>query len=162
MIKDIIVDPNPILRKVGRRITPSDFDDPKFTEMFQDLIDTMYERDGVGIAAPQIGQSIQVCAVAKDYTEDKKRDLILVNPVWQKKSITRVWGEEGCFSVPNIFGKVKRCKKIIVSAIDDTGKPIKFEANDFFARVIQHEVDHLNGVLFIDKAKDLYRIDKQL
>jgi len=122
----------------------------------------MYAKDGVGIAAPQVGESIQVCAIAKDFTADKKSDLILINPIWEKKSIKRAWGEEGCLSVPNIFGKVKRCKKILITALDTAGKPIKIEAEDFFARIVQHEIDHLNGILFVDKAKDLYEVDKKL
>ena len=64
--------------------------------------------------------------------------------------------------MPNVFGKVKRCKKILIKAIDKDGKPVKIEAEDFFARVAQHEIDHLNGILFIDKAKNLYEVEKQL
>jgi peptide deformylase len=162
MILPIFTEPTPILRTPGRFLTPADLSTDKFNQFLLDLVETMYAKDGVGIAAPQVGESIQVCAIAKDFTADKKCDLILINPTWEKKSIKRVWGEEGCLSVPNIFGKVKRCKKILITALNQKGEPVKIEAEDFFARIAQHEIDHLNGVLFIDKAKDLYEVDKKL
>lgn len=163
MIKNIITEPEPILRKKGREITPADFNDSELKLLISDLIETLYATsNGVGIAAPQIGQSVQVCVIAKDYTEKKDKDLVLINPVWHKLGLTKVWGEEGCFSVPNTFGKVKRYKKIKINALDENGKQIQFEASGFFARIIQHEVDHLNGILFIDKAKNIYRTDNLL
>ncbi|MCX6782190.1 MAG: peptide deformylase [Candidatus Magasanikbacteria bacterium] len=162
MVLNILTDPNPILRTPGREVTAADLSDKNFKIFVNDLKETMRGRDGVGIAAPQVGQSIKVCIIAKEYAGDNMDDLILVNPVWEKKSIKRFWGEEGCLSVPEIFGKVKRYKKISISAMNLSGKPIKIEAEDFFARIVQHEIDHLNGILFIDKAKDLYREDKKL
>jgi len=162
MILDIFTEPNPILRQIGRDLTPAEVHDPKFSQLITDLTETMYDKDGVGIAAPQVGQSVKICVIAKDFTPEKTSDLILINPVWEKRTKARVSGEEGCLSVPHTYGKVRRYKKISVKALSENGTPIIFDANDFFARIIQHEVDHLNGILFIDKAKGLYQVDKKL
>lgn len=162
MILDILTEPNPILRQAGRKLSAADISDPKFRRFIDDLTETMYEKDGVGIASPQTGESIMMCVIAKNFTPDKTKDLVLINPVWEKRSVTRVSGEEGCLSVPLIYGKVKRYKKIKVNALDENGSPVEFDANDFFARIIQHEIDHLNGILFIDKAKGLYKIEKKI
>lgn len=162
MILDILTEPNPVLRQKSRSVTPADFNDPKFKSLIGNLIETMRARDGVGMAAPQVGAPLRLCVIIKEYTDDKSKDLVLINPVWTKKSILRSSDEEGCLSVPEVFGKVMRYRKIRVKASDENGKEISFEAKDFFARIIQHEVDHLDGILFIDKAKNLYRVDRKL
>lgn len=132
----------------------------------QQLIATMYNDDGIGIAAPQVKKNIRICIIGKEAIAlDKKtkvnanEDLVLVNPVWTKTSIRKDWDTEGCLSVPKTFGKVKRYRNISVKALDEKGEEINFEAHNFFARVIQHEIDHLDGVLFIDKAKDIYKVE---
>jgi len=160
MILDIITDPNPILRQANRNLALPELTSSDTKGFIASLTETMYARDGVGISAPQVGKSLMICVIAKNFCDSKDKDLVLINPGWEKRSVTKIWGEEGCLSVPDVFGKVKRYKKIKVKALDENGEPLEFDANDFFARIIQHEVDHLNGVLFIDKAKDLYRADK--
>src|SRR3989339_597061 len=97
----------------------------------------------------------------KKFTPDKKRDLVLVNPAWKKTTTKTAWDMEGCLSVPGIYGEVKRYTEIKVTALSETGAPLQFKANKFFCRIIQHEVDHLNGILFIDKARNLQEIDKK-
>ncbi len=119
------------------------------------MTETMYKSDGVGIAAPQVGASIMLCVIAKQFA-GTKTDLTLVNPVWEKKSLLKTSDTEGCLSVPGVFGEVKRYKKIKVNALDRDGNKIEFLANNFFARIVQHEVDHLNGILFIEKAKNVH------
>ena len=127
----------------------------------------MYSDDGIGLAAPQIGQNIRICIIGKDAIKmDKKtnitkksEDIVLINPVWQKTSRKQNWDTEGCLSVPKTYGKVKRYNHIEINAFDKNGEKINFTANGFFARVIQHEVDHLDGILFIDKAKDIYNVE---
>ena len=161
MIKEILIEPNPILRQAAAEADADFIASPKFSELKKNLIDTLYSRDGAGIAAPQLGVSVAICVIGKNFTPEKKRDLILVNPVWTKSSLLTAVGEEGCLSVPDVWGKVKRYKKIKVKSLDENGQPINFIAEDFFARVIQHEVDHLRGILFIDKAKDLYTFEKK-
>src|SRR3989339_425185 len=157
----IITEPNKILRRVGDKLTPADLATPKMKKFIVDLTETMYVEDGVGIASPQVGNSIQLCIIAKNFTPNKKRDLVLVNPVWKKTTLKTSWDTEGCLSVPGIYGEVKRYVEINVTALDENGKPIQFKAKNFFCRIIQHEVDHLNGILFIDKARNLQEIDKK-
>ena len=160
MVKQILIEPHPILRKVAPTATAEFLASAEFKTLTKNLIDTLHASDGVGIAAPQIGESVALCVIDKRFTKDKKHDLVLVDPVWTKATLATAWGEEGCLSVPNLWGKVKRYKKIKVKALGEDGKPLIFAAEDFFARAIQHEVDHLRGILFIDKAKDLYTFEK--
>jgi peptide deformylase len=155
MVLPIILEPNKILHQVGRDLNLEEIKSNKIQKLIIDMIPTMYAKDGVGLAAPQVGESIQLCVIAKNYTPDQKKDLVLINPKWQKTSVFREWDEEGCLSVPETYGQVRRYKKIKVEALDETGKKINFVAENFFARIIQHEVDHLNGILFIEKAKNI-------
>ncbi len=137
-------------------------------ECIKKMIPTMYEADGIGLAAPQIGENIRTCVIGRSALPpkikmqkgaiDREKDLVLVNPTWQQTSKKTEWDTEGCLSVPNVFGKVKRFRDIDVQAWNQQGETLSFEAHAFFARVIQHEVDHLNGILFVDKAKDVYTV----
>lgn len=159
---DILTDPNPLLRQANRDLNAADLATEEMRNFIASLTETMYASDGVGIAAPQVGKSVNLCVIAKNFSNSKDKDLVLVNPEWEKRAIAKIWGEEGCLSVPGLYGKVRRYKKIRVNALDEYGQTVEFEADDFFARVLQHEIDHLNGILFIDKAKDIYHIDKNL
>lgn len=157
----ITTEPNEILHKVGEDIGPSVLASPDCKRLVDDMIETMYAADGVGLAAPQVGVSIQLCVIAKKFSARADgEELVLVNPVWEKMSRATAWDDEGCLSVPEIYGTVKRYTHIRVRALDRHGQPIEFEARDFPARVIQHEIDHLNGVLFIEKAKNLRKIEQ--
>lgn len=151
----------PLLYKPSRELTLEEIKSPEIKKFTQDLIETMYYKNGVGIAAIQVANPIMLCVIAKDFVPGKKADLVLINPTFEKASILRDWDEEGCLSVPKIYGKVRRHKKIKVSALNTKGEPIKFTASDFFARIIQHEIDHLNGMLFKDKAKNLRNIEQE-
>ena len=162
MLLQIMTEPNKILRQVGKKLSQEEIGSRKFKKLVKDLTETMYIHDGVGIAAPQVGESVMLCLVAKDFSPTKEKDLVLINPVWEKKSITKLVDEEGCLSVPGVYGLVKRYKKIKVTALNEKGEEVCFEAQDFPARVIQHEIDHLNGILFIDKAKKLRQAEKTL
>ena len=161
MILPITIEPNPILHKVSQDLTAAEIKSKKIKGFTVDLTETMYAKDGVGIASVQVGNPIQLCVIAKDFTPDKKADLILINPKFEKASVLREWAEEGCLSVPNIYGSVRRYKKIKVSALNARGEKIEFVAKEFFARIIQHEIDHLNGILFIEKAKKLHTFEKE-
>ena len=160
MILPITTEPNPLLRQVSKNLTAEEINSKKTKEFVGNLIETMYAKDGVGIASVQVGNPIQLCVIAKNFTPGQSEDLILINPAFEKKSVLREWDEEGCLSVPNIYGSVRRYKKIKVSALNIKGEKTEFIAADFFARIIQHEIDHLNGVLFIDKAKKLHTFEK--
>lgn len=160
MVYKIITIPTKSLRERSKEVTREFVLQPDTQEFIKNLIATMYADDGIGIAAPQVGNNIRICIIGKAATPQKKQDLILVNPVWTKLSRKTEWDTEGCLSVPKIYGKVKRYTTIEVQALDENGNKIQFEAKKFFARVIQHEVDHLDGILFIDKAKDTYIHEK--
>ena len=148
----ILAEPNPLLRRKGRDLTLEDLQTPKMKMFIADMIKTMYEADGVGLAATQVGESINLAVIAA-----KDGEIILVNPKITKYGWSKEKGEEGCLSVPKVWGMVKRSKKVAVSVMDMNGNPRNFEAEGFFARVVQHEVDHLNGILFIDKASKTFK-----
>jgi peptide deformylase len=148
--------PSPSLRERSAELDRATLLSPDVQTLIAAMIPTMYGDDGIGLAAPQVGKNIRVCIVGKESDKSLKTDLVLVNPVWTKNSRKTQTEYEGCLSVPKKFGKVKRYTDISVEAWDAFGNPLSFDAKNFFARVIQHEVDHLNGVLFIDKATDMY------
>lgn len=160
MVYPIVFEPNPILHKRSADVDPAAIKMPEMQKFIKDMVETMYVKDGVGLAAVQVGKSMQLCVIAKNFTPDKKKDLCLINPTWIKLNNKQEWDEEGCLSVPEIYGEVKRYINIKVKALDAQGKPVEFVAEDFFARIVQHECDHLNGTLFIEKAKNLHRVRK--
>lgn len=149
----IITHPNPILRQKAKPIKNTA--DPELQKLIPELAELMLKSDGLGIAAPQVAKSIRLIIVRyKDGT------LAMVNPKITSRSLLKEIDEEGCLSVPNMFGQVKRCKKITVKYQDERGKIHKLSGQGLLARVIQHETDHLDGVLFIDKAKNLRKINE--
>jgi len=161
----IITHPNPILRERTRDVLASSINSPDIQNLIADMIITMYADDGIGLAAPQVGRSVRIVCIGKlalsmtKNPEDFERgqDLVLINPQITKKSLRKEWETEGCLSVPGVFGEVKRHVAIGVTALSPTGATRAFDASDFLARVIQHEIDHLNGELFIDHARNLVR-----
>lgn len=142
---------------------------PETQKLIDDMIPTMYGDDGIGLAAPQVGHNIRLFVIGKEALKNykiqqwgcfnEKEDLAIINPVWYKLTRKTAWDIEGCLSVPKTFGKVRRYKDIHLEALDRYGKTISLDAHGYLARVIQHETDHLNGVLFIDKAKGVYTVD---
>ncbi|MCX6739746.1 MAG: peptide deformylase [Candidatus Parcubacteria bacterium] len=119
---------------------------PDIKRLILDMGQTMKSAKGVGLAAPQIGQNIRLCIISTE-----KGPLVLINPKITWKSLRKDVEEEGCLSCPNAYIKVKRSKLIHVKALNEKGQIFSFKATGYFARVIQHEVDHLNGILIIDK-----------
>ena len=122
----------------------------KFRPFVLDLFDTMFAEDGVGLAAPQVGVSEQVLVLAVPVRKHQRVDLTLVNPEIVASSGWEV-GEEGCLSVPGVYDEIKRAYAIELKALDETGRPIELKAEGYLARAIQHEIDHLKGVLFVDR-----------
>ncbi len=148
----ILTIPNPILRKKSRDLDAKEISTNKIKSLCSAMVKTMKKIDGVGLSAPQIGKNIRLVVI-----NTKAGPLCLINPKITKKSWARLWEQEGCLSVPGIYGKVLRHKKITCSYFNSKGKKIKLTAQGLLARVIQHETDHLNGILFIDKAKELVK-----
>jgi peptide deformylase len=155
MLLNIIIEPNEILHQKTQELAQDKINTPEIRKLIKNMIETMNVKDGVGLAGSQVNVPLAICVIHKNFTLDKKEDLVLINPIWEKMSIIKEWEEEGCLSVPGIWGKVKRYKKIKVKAFNQKGEPLKFIADKYLARIIQHEVDHLNGILFISKAKNL-------
>jgi len=166
MIRSILTEPNPTLRKRSAEVETSELGSSAVKEVISDLIETLaVSEDGIGIAAPQIAISLRIFIISEeakyiDAPADKRpkkekkewKNLIYINPVVSGFSKRKVEGAEGCLSVPKKFGIVPRHEKLRVSAYDENGVKFSRGASKFLARVIQHELDHLDGVLFIDRA----------
>lgn len=152
-ILKIITQPNPILRKKSQEIAREIIKSREFKSLVSSMIKTMVKTDGVGLAAPQIGKDIRLAII-----NSKDGPLCLINPKFIKKSWAKELGQEGCLSIPGVFGRVKRHKKISLTYRDQAGKKNTLTAKGLMARVIQHEVDHLDGILFIDKAAEIENV----
>jgi peptide deformylase len=153
---------DPILRAKGKRVEKID---QRIRELAQNMIETMHDANGVGLAAPQIGESLQLTVLDVSQVEDRPSTmkvngkdldphsampLVLINPQIDLGGESEM-GTEGCLSFPEITGEIERAKSITVRAQNLDGEPIELETTGFLARAIQHEVDHLNGILFIDR-----------
>lgn len=137
---------HPVLKQVAQ---PVDHVNKKMRAFIEDMAETMYKTDGVGLAAPQVGVSKRIIVV-----DDGNGLQALINPQIIKAEGSQ-WGPEGCLSVPDYFGDVERYEKVTVTAIDPNNKKLRIEAEGFLARIFQHEIDHLEGHLFIEKAVNL-------
>lgn len=161
MVYDIVFEPTKMLHEVSALLKPEEIITREMQKFIKDMIETMYVKDGVGLAAVQVGRPIQIFTLIKTFnTLNPNEDLCLFNPRWEKLSLLKTADEEGCLSVPRVYGKIKRYKKIKVTGLNKKGEKVEFVAEDFFARIIQHEVDHLNGRLYIEKATGLHRVEK--
>lgn len=153
-IRKIYKYPDSVLRKKTVKVTSFNED---LEELISDMAETMYDAPGVGLAAPQIGQSVRL--IVLDITkepDDEKKYMTMVNPEITVHTGNQL-DEEGCLSVPELTANVKRYKKITVSYQDIKGEPRELSAENRFAVVLQHEIDHLNGVLFLDHLSSLKR-----
>jgi peptide deformylase len=142
----IVYYPDPIL--LGRAATIEKIDD-EVRRKAAEMVPLMALEKGIGLAAPQVGWGVRLLLAQPDAAQGAA---VLVNPEITKKSGSE-WGEEGCLSFPGIYGDVLRAKKVWVSALDLDGNPVQFEAEDLYARVLQHEIDHLDGILFVTKMR---------
>jgi peptide deformylase len=165
-LRTIIGPDNPVLRKKARPVG-----DPAASEiqtLIADMIETMREAPGVGLAAPQVavGQRLAVIEYAEPLLEDAPPDTpapapklyVIVNPEIVARSDELVDGIEGCLSLPGYAGNVLRHQAVTVKAFNRRGKPIKIKAQGWLARIFQHEIDHLDGVLFIDRASKAWKV----
>jgi peptide deformylase len=145
---------HPVLRRAGRAIERAEIRDPRFQKFVDDMIETMHEYNGVGLAAPQVHESLRVFVAMLD-SGDEAEASVIINPVITPADDRLVESWEGCLSVPDVRGRVPRSPKIVVTALDRQGRTLEIEAEDFPARVIQHETDHLDGILFFDRMTSL-------
>ena len=145
---------HPVLRQRARPISTSDLRDPMMQTLINDMIDTMHEYSGVGLAAPQIHEDLRLFVALLDSDPDSEA-FVVVNPEIVPLSENKVEGWEGCLSIPDIRGRVPRYTDVVVRALDRTGKKVELELKGFPARVAQHETDHLDGILFFDRMTSM-------
>ena len=145
-IRVIRTEEDPVLRKISRPVKEVT---PKIITLIDDMLDTMYEAMGVGLAAPQVGILKRIVVI--DIGEGP---IALINPEILERDGSQI-GQEGCLSCPDMWGDVDRAKHIKIKGITPKGEEVTFEADDYLARALQHECDHLDGVLFIDKVQKL-------
>lgn len=163
-LREIITLPHPTLKRKAKPVTKFDKD---LQTLIDDMIDTMREAPGVGLAAPQVNISQQLAVV--EYAEDEdeeenenaepkpKKLFVLINPEIVKASEEMVNGVEGCLSIPGLLGEVERHESIQVKALNRHGNPVKIKVDGWMARIFQHEIDHLNGVLFTERATQVWK-----
>lgn len=156
-IRTIVTTPDPVLRRKARKITTFD---KNLQVLIDDMIETMREAPGVGLAAPQVGVSERLIVVEYGDDEDEtvpKKLYVVVNPEIVTTSEEKVEGVEACLSIPQMAGEVERHEKIVVKGLNRHGQPVKLKLEDWVARIFQHEIDHLDGVLFTDRASRIWR-----
>lgn len=162
-IRQIITPDNPVLRKKAFKVT--DFKDKKLQQLIDDMVDTMLEAPGVGLAAPQVAVSQRLIVVKLPDDDESKEEYgddagvlhIVINPEITRVSEEVVDGVEGCLSIPGYVGLVSRHESVVVKGMDRTGKNLRIKARGWLARVFQHEIDHLDGVLYIDRASKVWK-----
>jgi peptide deformylase len=146
---------HPVLRAKARAIDRAELKAPAVQQLIDDMIETMIEYRGVGLAAPQVHEGLRlfVAVLNTDSEEADSDPVVVINPTITPVGNDTIDGWEGCLSVPDIRGQVPRAREIKVRALDRRGERIDLQAQDFPARVIQHETDHLDGVLFFDRMR---------
>jgi len=152
-IRPIRIYPDPVLRVQGRAVT--EFDE-SLRKLVADMVETMHAAPGIGLAAPQVGVELRVAVVDLSVGEDPEQLHVLINPeiVQRQGQETDV---EGCLSLPGITDKVERPTHVRIRAVDAEGQPFEMEADDWLARAVCHELDHLDGILFVDHLRGLRR-----
>ncbi len=162
-LKQIAYLPEPILRRKAKPVTKFDKD---LQTLIDDMIETMRDAPGVGLAAPQVNIPLQLTVIEYAEGEDeeenegkelKKKLFVLINPEIVKVSEEKVVGVEGCLSIPGLVGEVERHETIQVKALNRHGQPVKHKVSGWMARIFQHEIDHLHGVLYTDKAVRVWK-----
>lgn len=171
MLLDIVKYGDPVLRQKGERVGEIT---PKIKQLIDDMAETMHEAHGIGLAAQQVGKALQLTMVDVTDVEDrpsrmsidgetvKPEDympLILLNPEWTAVGDNKAEGPEGCLSFPEVYGEIERPEEIDVKAMDESGEAVAFRCGGLLARAIQHEWDHLQGILFIDRMDAITRAE---
>jgi len=165
-LRRIVTLPDPVLKRKARTVTQ--FGSGLHT-LLDDMVETMREAPGVGLAAPQIGLSDRIIVVEyfekeedEEVEDASKRVWAVINPEIVKASEDKVMGVEGCLSIPGLVGEVERHAEVQVRGMNRHGKPMKIKAKGWLARIFQHEIDHLNGVLFTDRAERVWQPQQEV
>jgi len=159
-VREIVIVPHPTLRKKAEKVT--DFG-PDLQQLIDDMIETLHGAYGAGLAAPQVNVSQQVILV--EYGADENEEIpptmyVVANPRVSRFSQEIVTGAEGCLSIPGMMGEVERSEEIIVEGQDRFGEQVKMRLQGWTARIFQHEIDHLNGILYTDRATSTWETDE--
>jgi peptide deformylase len=154
MIRKIVKYGDPVLEQVAEPVT--EFDTDELKQIVEDMWETMYSAKGVGLAAPQIGLRKRISIVDVSAGEDETKKLVVINPTVIKREGSQI-GEEGCLSIPGFREQVKRANRVVVTAQNEKGEPIEVEGEELLARALEHEIDHLNGILFLNHLSMLKR-----
>jgi peptide deformylase len=158
--REVILIPHPTLRKEAAPV--ADFG-PETQQLIDDMIETLHEKSGAGLAAPQVNVSQQVILVEFGSEEDEEIPptlYVTINPKITRFSPETVVGAEGCLSIPRMMGEVERAEEIVVEGQDRHGKPLKMRLRGWVARIFQHEIDHLNGILYTDRTTNVWETDE--
>jgi peptide deformylase len=159
-VREIVTLPQSILRRKAHKV--SDFGS-EFQTLVDDIVETMRQAPGVGLAAPQVAQSIRLIVV--EYGDEENEETppklyVIANPEITRTSQDTLVGTEGCLSIPGIQGDVERFVSMTVKGLNRHGRPITVKAKGWLARIFQHEIDHLDGVLFVDRAEKLWHAEE--
>lgn len=160
-VRQIVTLPEPVLRRRARKVTDFGAETQK---LIDDMVETMRQAPGVGLAAPQVGVPLRVIVVEyseNDEVEDAPLKLYtVINPEFSRISRDTVLGTEGCLSIPGVLGDVERFEALTVKGLNRRGQPMTIKTKGWLARIFQHEVDHLDGVLFVDRAEKVWKVEQ--
>jgi len=160
-LMEIVTLPNPVLRRKAHKVTEFG---PELQTLINDMIETMREAPGVGLAAPQVNVPLRLIVVEYGNDEDEtapRKLYVVANPEIFRFSTDSEVGNEGCLSIPGMAGEVERSLSVVLKGLNRHGKPVKIKASGWLARIFQHEVDHLDGVLFVDRASKVWKIEER-
>ena len=150
---------NPVVRRAARAVHESEIRSLDLQRLIDDMVETMHEYEGVGLAAPQVHVSLRLAVLEVPASDERTEDgvplTVLVNPTLTRLGEEGVLGWEGCLSIPDLRGQTPRFARVRLNALDREGRPYMVEASGFHARVIQHECDHLDGNVYLDRMKDM-------
>ncbi len=144
---------HPVLRARARELDPTEVRTATFQKLIDDMIETMVEYEGIGLAAPQVHEGVRLFVAGIEGKGDDLKIVPFINPVITPTTEEIVEDWEGCLSIPDIRGKVPRAREVTIKALDRRGKPFELILKNYPARVVQHETDHLDGILFFDRMK---------
>jgi peptide deformylase len=154
-LREVVTIPDEVLRRKAHKVTNFDKD---LSTLIDDMFETMRQAPGVGLAAPQIDISQRVIVVEyAEEEEEKPKSYAVINPEIIKTSTETEIGIEGCLSIPNLVGEVERFSTVVVKGFNKQGKPVKIKSSGWLARIFQHEIDHLEGILFTDRATRIWQ-----
>ncbi len=144
---------HPVLRSHARSLDPTDIRSGSVQKLIDDMFDTLAEYQGIGLAAPQVHESLRLFVAGTDREDEPLPKMVFINPELTPLTETMEEDWEGCLSIPDVRGRVARVQEVRVCALDREGKTVDMTAHGLPARVVQHEIDHLNGILFLDRMK---------